>query len=119
MKDLSFFIKIFMATKPVDFRRQTRSLSLFVKEALACDPLEGRSLFVFTNKRRDAIRLLYWDLTGFAMWGKILEKDRFSWPKKFEGDKIVVSSHDLKLLLQGIDLAKIKKHTPLDFRVIS
>lgn len=119
MKDLSFFTKIYISTRPVDFRKQARGLALLSKDVLQCDPLENRALFVFTNRSRDSIRLLYWDLTGFAMWSKVLEKDRFSWPKKVEGSKSVISSHDLKWLLQGIDLSKVKKHVPLEYKKIS
>lgn len=119
MKDLSFFTKIYLAIKPVDFRKQDRGLSLLSKTILNCDPLEHRSLFVFINRRRDAIRLVYWDLTGFAMWSKILEKDRFARPRRVDDNKVVLSSNDLKWLLQGVDLSKIKKHEPLEYRRIS
>jgi transposase len=119
MKEISFFTKIYLAAKPVDFRKQIQGLSLLVKEHLGCDPLENRSLFVFANRRRDAIRILYWDLTGFAMWSKVLEKDRFAWPKRVVDDKVTITAGDLKMLLQGIDIARLKKHAPLENRMIS
>lgn len=115
MKDMSYFSKVFLAVKPVDFRKQARGLSAIVQEGLSCIPTDSRSIFVFTNRRKDSVRMLYWDTTGFALWSKVLEKDRFVWPKVKDGSvKVTLSSKEIKWLLQGIDLSKIKMHTPCD-----
>ncbi|MCX6128432.1 MAG: IS66 family insertion sequence element accessory protein TnpB [Proteobacteria bacterium] len=118
MKDISAFSKIFLATEPVDFRKQANGLSAIVKEVLDSQPFESKSLFVFVNKKKSAIRMLYWDFTGFATWNKLLEKDRFKWPKKCETSKLVLTPRELKWLLQGVDLDRIKVHQPLDFEKI-
>lgn len=118
MKDISFFSKIYIATSPVDFRKQSRSLAILVKEILECNPLETRVLFVFTNKRKDSIRFLYWDQTGFALWSKVLEKDKYKWPKYLGNTKATLSSRELKWLLQGIDLKRIKIHESVNFKEI-
>lgn len=115
MKDLSYFPKIYIAVKPVDFRKQSRGLATVVKNVLNSNPLENKLLFAFTNKRRDSIRLLYWDQTGFALWSKVLEKDKYFWPKSKVDVKNSISSKELKWILQGIDLTKVKTHKKLNF----
>jgi transposase len=119
MKDLGFFTKIYLAVEATDFRKQIKSLSVLAetvfKKPMNCE----RTLFVFRNKKRDAIRILYWDQTGFAMWCKILETEKFSWPKSKIDKKIFLSSKELKLLLQGVDLSKIKYHEEVKFSKIS
>ena len=113
MKDIGNFSKIFLAIKPVDFRKQIYGLAALVKDTLSEQTSESRSLFIFTNKGKTSIRILYWDLTGFAVWTKVLEKDRFKWPRKVEEAKRLISQRELKWLLQGIDIEKIKVHEPL------
>jgi transposase len=78
-----------------------------------------RTLFVFRNKRRDSIRILYWDQTGFAMWSKVLEKEKFKWPKSSENKAVFLSPKELKWLLQGVDLSKIKLHENISFSKLS
>ena len=71
------------------------------------------SLFIFTNKRKRIIRFLYWDKTGFAIWTKTLDKQKYRWPKDFfELESLIVTSGELQLLLQGID---ITRHKTLDY----
>lgn len=115
MKDVSNFSKVLLATRPVDFRKHANGLSTVVKETLESQPFDPKLLFVFVNKRKTAIRMLYWDLTGFATWNKQLEKDKFKWPKNQDEAKMMLSPRQLKWLLQGIDLEKIKIHVPVTF----
>lgn len=115
MRDLNYFTKIYLASQPVDFRKQMNGLSILVKSVLQKDPLLGRCLFVFINRKKTSVKFLYWDLTGFAMWVKTLEKERFKWPKKNDQSSFELSSRDLKWLLEGIDLSKIKKHDELNY----
>lgn len=118
MKDVGNFSRLFLSVRPVDFRKQAYGLAAMVKEAFGEEPLDSRTLFVFTNKRKSSVRLLYWDLTGFALWSKALEKEKFKWPRKAEGGKMQISQRQLKWLLQGIDIEKIKMHQPLNFTSI-
>lgn len=115
MKDLNSFSNIYIATNAVDFRKQHHGLSAIVKNILDESPFKERSIFVFINKSKTAVKLLYWDETGFALWSKILEKDRFRWFKKDSSEKISLSAKELKWLLQGIDISKLKKHEKLNF----
>ena len=114
MRDISFFSKIYIAVKPVDFRLQIRGLSQKITQVFNMSPSDGRVLFVFTNRRKNAIRIVYWDSTGFAMWCKNLEESRFKWPKG-DIDQMNLSPRDLKWLLQGVDLSKIKMHKKVEY----
>ena len=70
---------VWLARDPVDFRKGINGLSIVVEEQLAHDPFSGQ-LFVFINKARDKIKALYWERSGFCLWQKRLEKERFKWP---------------------------------------
>lgn len=115
MKDVGHFTRVFISTLPVDFRKQAYGLVAFVKESLGEDPLDAKAIFIFTNRRKGSIRLLYWDLTGFAVWSKTLEKATYAWPKADSSGKLLITQRQLKWLLQGVDLDKIKTHPPVEF----
>ena len=114
MRDLSYFSKIFLAVKPVDFRKQAHGLGIVVTESLKLPLISEKTLFAFTNRNRTAAKLLHWDGTGFALWWKVLERDRFKWPKD-QNEVKQLQSKDLKWLLDGVDLKAIKKHEKLTF----
>lgn len=102
-------LKIFVATAPVDFRKSHDGLCAIVEQALQEDPLSG-SLFVFTNKRADRLKLLYWDGDGLALWYKRLEAGTFRLPRPGdEASRLEISSAELAMILSGIDLASVKR----------
>ena len=94
-------IRIFVRTEPTDMRKQINGLSVLVQEDMKLNVFEG-SLFLFCNKPRNRLKILYLDKNGFAMWLKRLEKDRFPWPRNMKEVK-EISAADLKMLLSGID----------------
>ncbi|RYZ89461.1 MAG: transposase [Proteobacteria bacterium] len=118
MKDVGNFSKIFICTGPVDFRKRSYGLTAVVKSALGENPIDPKSLFIFSNRRRTGMRMLYWDLTGFALWSKTLEKDSYKWPDSDSSGKLLISQKQLKWLLQGVDISQIKMHQPLEFASI-
>lgn len=119
MKDISCFSKIYVASHAVDFRKQSKGLSLIVKHSMNLSPTADKSLFVFFNRSRRSVRFLYWDQTGFAMWGKVLEKDRFRW-KYLRNEKYrEILARELRWLLQGVDISKINFHQRVVFDAIS
>ena len=70
----------------------------------------GKALFIFANKKRDIIRFIYWDDTGFALWTKTLERQKYRWPKNmFKNASLVVSHLQLTNLLSGMDISSHKK----------
>lgn len=115
MRDASFFPRILIAIEPVDFRKQANGLSVIVKDYLGQNPLSEKTLFVFTNKRKNSIKCIYWDLTGYALWVKRLEKDTFKWPKSSIENQTALSAKEFKWLLEGVDISKIKTHKKLYF----
>jgi transposase len=73
-------IAVHLCAYPVDFRKSMGSFAVLVESQLQLDPFAD-ALFVFSNRPRNAIKLLYWERNGFWLWQKRLEKDRFVWPK--------------------------------------
>lgn len=98
-------LRIYLATKPCDMRKSFNGLSIEVRNKLALDPLSG-SAFLFTNKRKNLLKILYWDGTGLWVLSKRLEKGRFSWPPHTEGKqgKIKLEPTALAMLMDGVDL---------------
>lgn len=100
-------VKIFVRTEPADFRKQINGLTILIQEEMTED-LFGRNIFLFCNKSRNRIKIIYWDKNGFCQWLKRLEKDRFPWPKN-EKEVKEITLEQLKLLLSGIDFWKAHK----------
>ena len=107
--------RIYLHRHPVDFRKAINGLSVIVQEVMALSPFD-QALFVFCNQRRTQLKVLYWDHTGFALWQKRLEKERFKWPRQAADTVITISHEQWHWLLSGVDWAQIKPHTPLCFK---
>jgi transposase len=103
MLTLSANTRIFLATQPVDMRKQFNGLWSVAQQQLGEDPFSG-ALFVFANKDRNRLKILYWDGNGVWVFAQRLEKGRFSWPRGTTGNKVVLLPEALTLLLSGIDL---------------
>jgi transposase len=95
--------RIYLAVEPVDMRKQFNGLWALAAEKLREDPFGG-SLFVFTNKDRDRVKMLLWDGSGVWVLAKRLEKGRFSWPLANGSAKLHLEPAALTMLLSGIDL---------------
>ena len=87
----------------VDFRKSINGLAGIVEAELELPVMNG-ALFVFCNKGRDKLKILYWDKTGFVLWYKRLEKDKFKWPTKLTTSTMSLSEHQLNWLLSGFDI---------------
>jgi len=94
-------IKIFVKPGATDFRKQINGLSIIVQEELELDPLNG-NLYLFCNKRKNRLKILYWDKTGFCMWLKRLEENKFPWPMTSK-EALEIDLDKMKMLLAGID----------------
>lgn len=99
-------VRLFVATETVDGRKGPDSLMVLVRDVFGHDPLIGH-LFVFFSKRRDRVRIVYWDRNGIAMWTKRLECGCFRIGRAAEGGRPVatIEAAELALILEGIDLA--------------
>jgi transposase len=92
-------------------RKSFDALENLVRVVLNANPMSGH-LFVFTNKRRDRIKILMWDRHGWAILYKRLEIGTYKIPdvgNVAAGDKIQVDAADLSLMLEGIDLTGAKR----------
>jgi len=98
-------LKVWVATAPCDMRKSFDGLSALAREKLRSDPMSGAA-FVFTNKKRTLVKILYWDGSGLWVVAKRLEKGTFSWPTDAAGGrtKIALTPTALAMLTDGIQL---------------
>jgi transposase len=102
-------VRIFLAAQPTDLRKSFDSLAAVVREGLRGDPLSG-DIFVFRNQAADRIKLLVWEEDGYAIWYKRLEAGRYRFPPApGELPRVEIRAADLVMLLEGIDLASVKR----------
>jgi transposase len=105
MLSFSGGLKVFVAVEPCDMRRGFNGLHDEVSQRLMEDPRCG-AVFAFTNRRRNLLKILYWDGTGLWILAKRLERGNYSWPKAGEAKdgKIRLEATALAMLTDGIDL---------------
>lgn len=108
--------QIFAYRHPVDLRKSIDGLSSLVEGVLGVDPFSG-ALFVFVNRRRDKVKLLYWERNGFCIWYKRLERERFSWPTMTE-TSLLLNGQQLNWLLDGYDIDRLRPHTERRYRTV-
>ena len=109
MLSLSLPVRIFLCVLPTDMRRGFDGLLRMAEEHLQQNVLDG-GLFVFVNRRRDRVKLLYWDGDGLCIWYKRLEAGTFELPVvQKEATHVTLSATELALLLGGIELASAKR----------
>lgn len=110
--------RVFLATAPTDMRKGFDGLFALVEHVIREDPFSGH-LFVFRNRRRDRLKVLWWDRDGLAIFHKRLEQGRYQFP----GDatrasdtcdgvptgRVEIRSNELTLLLEGIDLESVRR----------
>jgi transposase len=106
---LTLPVDIYLCVQPTDMRKSFNGLWALVVEQLKQDPLVG-GLFVFVNRRRDLMKLLYWDVDGIAIWAKRLERGTFEMPRvDAQSASVTLSATELTLLLRGIDLTSVRR----------
>lgn len=112
----SHSVRAYIATGVTDMRKSINGLSMLVADQLELDPLSGH-LFAFCNRRRDIVKILYWDRNGFCLWHKRLEKDRFRWPKTAD-EVLALHGHELAWLLDGLSLDQRDAHQRLSYAAV-
>ncbi len=104
-------IRIFLCTEVADMRRGFDGLAAMTHEIVREDPMSGH-LFVFRNRRRDRVKILYWDRDGYALWYKRLEKGTFKFPMPMRhrgAARVEVKASDLMMVLEGVDLMSVRR----------
>jgi transposase len=97
-------VRVYLCLAPTDMRRSFDGLHALVRDHLQLDAFAGH-LYIFFNRRRDRIKILYWDRDGFAVWAKRLEAGVFAIPSGDLGvTRIEITTEELGALLSGIDL---------------
>lgn len=102
MLNIKKFDNIYFYRPFTDFRKGIYGLCAIVQGEMNLSPFENY-LFLFSNSKRNKIKALYWDDTGFAMWVKYLEEDKYRWPIHLEGDVLGVDTKKLHQFLIGLD----------------
>jgi transposase len=116
-------VAVYVCAQPVDFRKGMGSLAVLVDAQLKLDPF-AEAVFVFSNRRSTAIKILYWERNGFCLWQKRLEKDHFIWPKANalhgggSAGTVTLTIQQLEWLLAGFDINRMKPHQALSYRSV-
>lgn len=105
---------VYLHRDPVDFRKSINGLSLIVEQRMELSVFD-LSLFLFCNKNRDKLKILYWDSSGFCLWYKRLEKEKFKWPRKDSRSVVSLSEEQLHWLLRGFDIHQLQPHEKLNY----
>lgn len=113
MQSLDCFSEVYLHRDPVDMRKSINGLSLIVLEEMRMS-FQRERLFVFVSRCGKKLKLIYWDRSGFALWYKRLEKQRFKWPKGHEEEVIASGADQLGKLLLGLDVFQ-KPHIYLQY----
>ncbi|AGU96106.1 hypothetical protein M892_16190 [Vibrio campbellii ATCC BAA-1116] len=103
MKHMLSAPEIYLYRESVDFRKSINGLAAIIESDTDL-PLGSGALFLFTNKQRDKIKVLYWDKTGFALWYKRLEKAKYKWPTKERNEVFTLTQFELDRLLSGFTI---------------
>lgn len=96
-------VRVFVCRAPTDMRKSFDGLCALVESVLKRDPFSGH-LFVFANRSRDKVKILYWDRSGFFLLYKRLEEGTFWLPEKSE-----IDSRELMMLLEGLHESEVRQ----------
>ena len=100
-------VRVWLYIPPTDMRKSFDGLSALVRQKLNEDPTNGQ-LFVFINRRRTQLKVLYFEQGGYCLWSKRLEAGHFHFNAQGQ-DKQALRWTDLKLIIEGIDLASVRR----------
>lgn len=108
-------VRIFIARGATDMRKSFDTLAVLVCDVIAEDPQSGH-LFVFVNRRKNRVKILWWDRSGYCLLAKRLEHGQFHIYDRSSGSTCAyeMSASDLALLLEGIDLRGSKRRRTHD-----
>jgi transposase len=102
-------VRVYLCTSPCDMRRSFDGLHALAAGAMKLDAFAGH-LLVFANRRKDRLKILYWDRDGFAVWAKRLEEGTYAMPFGEEPEqRREITAQELGALLSGIDLNQAKR----------
>ena len=107
-------VKVWICNEATDMRKSIDGLSMLVADSFDLKPASGE-LFVFYNRYRDKLKILYWDNNGFALWYKRVERSKFIIPAALD-KPLEIDKKQLRWLLDGLDISKLKGHKTLEYK---
>lgn len=110
MLTISPAVKIFLYADVADLRRGYDGLAAIIENAMEGDPLSGH-IYMFLNRRRNRIKLLYWAVDGYAIWMKRLERGSFELvhSESAKTKRVEITASQLSLILEGIELSSVRR----------
>jgi transposase len=108
--------RVYLALGNKDMHKSINGLSILVEDHLQMDPFSGY-LFMFCNRRRNIVKMLYWDRNGFCPWHKRLEKRFFRWLASAK-QKLEIDQRQLGSLLEGLAFHQIRAYSTLNYTTI-
>ena len=117
MLSLAGIERVYLACGATDMRKSIEGLAALVSQVFRLDPF-APSLFVFCNRRRDKLKILYWDMNGFWLLYRRLERGRFQWPQSPAGGTLTVDRRQLQWLLHGLELEQKKAHPAMHAQAV-
>lgn len=117
MLNKNYFDKVYLATGHTDMRKSIDGLAVMVKEVFKLDPFSP-ALFVFCNKSKNKIKLLFWEHNGFWMYYRRLETGRFIWPKDENCETITIGIRELNWLLDGLSITQKQAHQKVTANIL-
>lgn len=107
-------VMVYLCVSAVDMRKQATGLALMIEQSLGRSVFEP-ALYVFSNRRKDRVRIVYWERNGLCLWSKRLEKQQFVWPRSVSVTTVTMSGRELNALPDGFDVWG-RGHRTLDIR---
>lgn len=108
---------VYLCRDIIDFRKGINGLAVLIEDSMSLNPF-SEQLFIFCNRKRDKVRILYWERNGFCLWQKQLEKEKFKWPRKADNDVITLTGQQLNWLLDGYDIMRMQAHKTLNYSTV-
>lgn len=116
MFKLNADIQVYLHREPIDFRAGINSLAVLVQETMALDPF-APAVFAFCNRRRDRMKLLFFDRSGFVLVLKRLTEDKFRWPRR-EVPVVTLTTEQLHWVLDGINIDAMVRHPLRQYEIV-
>lgn len=108
--------RVYLAVGATDLRRSIDGLAATVAAGLALDPLSSH-WFVFCNRARDKLKILYWDHNGYWLYYRRLERGRFAWPVAAPNEALCITPRQLAWLLDGLAIEQSRAHRAVAARI--
>jgi transposase len=111
-------VQVYLCREFIDFRKGITGLTLLVEQGLQRDPF-AEALYVFCNKARNRIKVIYWEKNGFCLWQKRIEREHFKWPRHLDQHTVTLNGKELNWLLDGFDLWANIPHKSLKYTSVA